>query len=126
MARRRSETLTDAELRVMDVLWDRSEATVADAVSALKVRGELAYNTVLTTLRILEKKGYVTHRQEGRAFVYIPAVDRKQAQRHAIRHLVSRLFDGSPEMLVLNVVKDENLDLTEIDRLRRMVDGSES
>lgn len=110
----------------MDVLWDRGEATVADAVEGVKSHGELAYNTVLTTLRILEKKGYVTHRQEGRAYVYLPRVDRKQAQSRAIRHLVSRLFDGSPEMLVLNVVKEENISLAEIEQLRRSIDGDES
>jgi predicted transcriptional regulator len=124
MPRKPSETLTDAELRVMEVLWERGEATVADAVEAL---GDLrlAYSTVLTTLRILEKKGYATHRQEGRAFVYAPVVDRKEARRSVIRHILSRFFDDSPELLVLNVLEQESVDMKEVQRLRRLVEAEE-
>jgi predicted transcriptional regulator len=125
MPRKPSETLTDAELRVMEVLWNRGEATVADAVDVLAEQTPLAYSSVLTTMRILEKKGYATHRQEGRAFVYAPVVDRKEARRSAIRHVLSRFFDNSPELLVLNVLEEKSLDAKEIQRLRRLVDASE-
>jgi predicted transcriptional regulator len=125
MPRKPSETLTDAELRVMEVLWERGEATVADAVEALAARTPLAYSSVLTTLRILEKKGYAVHRQEGRAFIYAPIVDRKEARRSVIRHVLSRFFDNSPELLVLNVLEQESIDMKEIQRLRRLVDAAE-
>ena len=125
MPRKPSKILTDAELRVMEVLWDRGESTVADAVAVLAGRDPLAYSTVLTTLRILEKKGYVEHRQEGRAFVYAPVVDQRAARGSAIKHLMSRFFEGSPELLVLNILEQERVDVAEIERLRRLVDEAE-
>ena len=124
MARKKSPTLTEAELRLMEVVWERGEATVADVVAALEQREGLAYSTVLTTMRILEQKGYVTHRQEGRAFVYRPVVDRKEARRSAVKHLLSRFFDDSPELLVLNIIDEERIDMAELGRLRKLVDAS--
>jgi predicted transcriptional regulator len=122
--RKTSPVLTDAELRIMDVLWDVGEATVADTVKALAKRKALAYNSVLTTMRILEKKGYVAHRQEGRAFVYRPVVDRQAVRRSTIKHVLSRLFDDSPELLVLNVLETEGVDMTEVERLKQLLDES--
>ena len=81
MARKQSPTLTDAELRPMEVLWQRGSATVAEVVEALPERLGLSYSTVLTTLRILEQKGYVRHTKEGQAYVYHPVVNRSQAQK---------------------------------------------
>ena len=123
MARKKSPTLTEAELRLMEVVWERGEATVADVVAALEQREGLAYSTVLTTMRILEQKGYLAHRQEGRAFVYRALVDRSQARRSAVRHLLASFFDGSPEQLVLNVIDEEKLDMAELERLSRIVDA---
>ena len=125
MARKKSPTLTEAELRLMEVVWERGEATVADVVAALEQREGLAYSTVLTTMRILEQKGYLAHRQEGRAFVYRALVDRSQARRSAVRHLLASFFDGSPEQLVLNVIDEEKLDMAELERLRRIVDAGD-
>ena len=125
MARKKSPTLTEAEHRLMDVLWRKGEATVADVVAALPKRSAVAYSTVLTTLRILEEKGYVRHRQEGRAFVYAPVVDRGAARRKAVEQLVRRFFDNSPELLVLNVIEQERIDLDELKRLKRLVDEAE-
>jgi predicted transcriptional regulator len=121
--RKKSPTLTEAELKLMEILWQRGEATVADVVKAIPKREALHYSTVLTTMRILEQKGYVAHRQEGRAFVYTPLVDRGAARRSAVKHLLRRFFDDSPELLVLNVIDEERLDLAEIERLRKVVDG---
>jgi predicted transcriptional regulator len=123
VARKKSPTLTEAELRLMEVVWERGEATVADVVAALEQREGLAYSTVLTTMRILEQKGYLAHRQEGRAFVYRALVDRSQARRSAVRHLLASFFDGSPEQLVLNVIDEEKLDMAELERLSRIVDA---
>jgi len=104
----------------MAVLWDRTSATVSDVVAALKPKG--TYSTVQTMLRILEQKGYVTHRKEGRAFVYQPVVDQKQARRRALSHLTSRLFNNSPSLLVLNVLEDERIDPGELERLKKIIE----
>src|SRR5439155_21911115 len=107
MPRPTSSTLTDGELKLMRVLWDRGEATVGDVVGALKEKPKPAYNTVLTLLRILERKGYVTHRKNGRAFVFLPTVDRSHARKSALATFVNRFFDGSLGLLVLNLLEDE-------------------
>lgn len=122
MPRPPSPTLTDAEARLMTVLWDRQRATVADVVAALGKRA-VSYSTVQTLLRILETKGYVAHEKSGRAFVYRPVIDQKQARRRALSHLVSRLFNNSPSLLVTNVLEDEQIDPAEIARLKSMLEG---
>ena len=111
MARKKSPHLTEAELRLMDVVWDRGAATVSEVAEALPKDLGLAYNTVLTTLRILEDKGYLRHtkRDDARAFVYQAVVGRNEAGRNAVRYLVSRFFRNSPELLVLNLLEDEEL-----------------
>ena len=121
MARRRSPTLTDAESRVMSVLWQRETATVGDVVAALRQDRVVTYSTVQTILRILETKGYVTHEKVARAFVYRPAVDERQARQRALKHLAARLFNGSPSLLVLNVLEDEAIDRTELRRLKKLI-----
>jgi len=122
MARTPSPALTDAEARVMTVLWRVKQATVADVVDALGRKRRVSYSTVQTILRILEAKGYVAHEKDARAFVYRPIVDARQARRRALRHLVGRLFDNSPSLLVLNVLEDEDLDPEELQRLKDLID----
>jgi BlaI family transcriptional regulator, penicillinase repressor len=125
LARKRSTTLTEAELRLMDVLWEKGAATVGDVVEALPETASLAYSTVLTTLRILEQKGYVRHSKEGRAFVYHPLIDRGEARRNILQYVLNRFFDNSPELLVLNVLKEEKIDAGEMKRLKKMIEESE-
>jgi BlaI family transcriptional regulator, penicillinase repressor len=122
MARHRSPALTDAEARVMSVLWRRQSSTVGDVVDVLKKKQVVSYSTVQTILRILEAKGYVTHEKVARAFVYRPVVDERQARRRALKHLVARLFDGSPSLLVLNVLEDEQIDPAELKQLKKLID----
>jgi len=122
MARKRSPALTDAEARIMAVLWRRDSATVADVVRTLSTKRPVTYSTVQTLLRILETKGYVAHEKIARAFLYRPLVDERQARRRALRHLVSRLFEGSPSLLVLNVLDDEELDPAELQRVKRLIE----
>jgi len=122
MARKQSPTLTEAELPIMDILWEKGSAGVTDVVAGLS-NSAVVYNTVLTTLRILERKGYVRHTKEGRAFVYHPVVERGEASRKAVQNLVKRFFQNSPELLILNVLEDEQLDEAEIGRLKRMIAG---
>jgi predicted transcriptional regulator len=121
MARTKSPALTDAEARVMAVLWERRTATVAEVVAALK-KHPVTYSTVQTILRILETKGYVAHQKVDRAFVYRAVVNQAQARRRALRHLVGRLFDGSPTLLVSNVLADETIDRDELRRLKELIE----
>ena len=121
MARKRSPALTDAEANVMAVIWQRQAATVGDVVAALHKGRAAAYSTVQTILRILETKGYVTHEKVARAFVYRPLVDERQARRRALRHLVTRLFNGSPSLLIVNVLEDEEIDPAELTRLKNLI-----
>ena len=124
MARKRSPALTDAEARVMSVLWQRQTATVGDVVAALQKGRAVTYSTIQTILRILETKGYVTHEKVARAFVYQPAVDARQARQRALRHLVARLFNGSPSLLILNVLEDEEIDAAELKRLKKLIEDA--
>lgn len=123
MPRKKSLGLTEAELRVMDIVWDKGTATVAEVAAAIQGEPSLAYNTVLTTLRILEQKGYVRHTKahEGRAFLYRAVVDRKQASRNAVRHVVRRFFANSPELLVLNLIDDGDLSEQELRKIRNLL-----
>ncbi len=98
---------------------------MGEVAEALQQDPPLAYSTVLTTLRILENKGYLRHKKEGRAFVYQPAIDREQATRGAIRHLLSRFFDNSPELLVANLLRDERITRKEINRLKKLISEHE-
>jgi predicted transcriptional regulator len=122
---RKSPTLTEAELRLMEVLWEKNSATVQQILEVLPEKEPLAYNSVLTTIRILEKKGYVKHVKDGRAFVYSPLVERKDATRSEVSRLVNRFFGNSHELLVLNILEDQGVDEAEIKRLRKMLEGVE-
>jgi predicted transcriptional regulator len=124
LARSKSATLTEAELRIMHVLWDRQSATVHEVLDALPVKPALAYNSILTIIRILEKKGYVKHVKDKRAHVYIPQVDRKDATRFEVRNLVSRFFGNSHEQLLLNVLEESSIDAEELSRLRQLLERS--
>jgi BlaI family transcriptional regulator, penicillinase repressor len=118
---RQSPTLTEAELRIMDVLWQKGSATVQEVLDALPSKPALAYNSVLTTIRILEKKGYLKHVKDGRAHIYLPVVGRKDASRSEIRHLIRRFFGDSHQELVLNMVEAGDLDREELDRVKEML-----
>ena len=121
MPRKSARGLTDAELRLMEVLWEKGSGTVSDVGGALPKSAPLAYSSVLTTLRILETKGYLKHRQEGRAFVYQPVVGREEARENAVSHLVRRFFDGSRERLMLALFDGRGLNPRELERLRRLI-----
>ena len=125
MPPRKSETLTEAELRLMEVLWQKGSATVQQVLDALPQKPALAYNSVLTTIRILENKGYVEHTKDGRAHVYVPIMKRQEATRSEIRHLVTRLFKDSHELLVLNILEDQGIEAKELKRLRQLLQQRE-
>ena len=124
MARKKSPTLTDAELRLMDVIWQKRSASAADVLAALP-DSELAYTTVLNTLRILENKGYVRHTKDGKAFIYHPLIEREEASRTALQYIVSRFFGNSPRLLVSNLIEDEKLSKQDLQRLKQLIEESE-
>ena len=119
MPRKKSTTLTNAEHRIMEVVWAKGSATVAEVVEAL--RGKDAYTTILTLMRILKAKGFLASRTEGRAFVFFPRVDRKTAARRAAHQLLSKFFAGSPSELVLTFLREEELSPEELDAIKRRI-----
>ena len=124
MPRRQSETLTEAELPIMNVLWLKGYGTVQSILDSLSNEPPLAYNSVLTTIRVLERKGYVKHSKDGRAHVYAPLIAREDATRSEISHLVGRFFKNSHEQLILNILEDKGIETGELDRLREMLERS--
>jgi predicted transcriptional regulator len=121
MPPKRSITLTQAELRLMKVLWDRGDSTVADMVTATSAETELAYTSVLTTIRILETKGYVSHRQDGRAFLYGACIGELEASRSEVRHVLQRFFGNSRERLLLSLLGDDGISPEELRRLKEAI-----
>lgn len=121
MPPKRSNTLTEAELRLMKILWERGESAVADLVSGLADTTPLAYTSVLTTIRILEKKGYVRHRQEGRAFLYSPCVAENDAGRSEVRQLLQKFFGNSRERLLLSLLGDDDISPEELRKLKEAI-----
>jgi predicted transcriptional regulator len=121
MPRPKSLTMTDGELRLMRVLWEKGQATVGEVVEALKTGPKPAYNTVLTLLRIMERKGYVSHLKDGRAFVFLPQLDRADASRNALQTLVNRFFDGSPRLLMLNLLEETQLSPEALKQLKERI-----
>jgi predicted transcriptional regulator len=125
MPRSPSPVLTDGELRVMRVLWERGEANVGEVVDGMHEPPKPAYNTVLTMLRILERKGQVKHRKQGRAFVFRAVVDREGARHSALKYLVNRFFDDAPDLLVLNVLADKDTPADVLASLKKRIAESE-
>src|SRR6516225_11015537 len=119
MARKKTTTLTNAEHRIMEVVWARGSATVADVVDALE--GKDAYTTILTLMRILKAKGFLSSRKEGRAHVFTPRVDRDTAARKAVHQLLTKFFSGSPSELVLTFLREEELSPEELDALKQRI-----
>lgn len=125
MARKRSPNLTEGELRLMNVLWAKGSGTVTDVVNALPKKPAVAYSTVLTTLRILERKGYIRHEKDGRAFVYQPVVDRTEARRNVVSYVLDRFFGNSPEALVLNLMENHDIQAHDLERLKQRIAEAE-
>jgi predicted transcriptional regulator len=121
MPPKKSITLTEAELRLMKILWRRGESAITDLVADLPEGEALAYNSVLTTIRILEQKGYVDHRQEGRAFIYRACVAEQEASRSEVRHILNRFFGNSRERLLLSLLGDGEITAEELERLKEAI-----
>src|SRR5947209_19585557 len=119
MPRKKTTGLTNAEHRIMEVIWARGSATVAEVVEALN--GKDAYTTILTLMRILKAKGYLSTRKEGRAFKFAPKVDRDTAARKAVHQLLAKFFAGSPSELVLSFLREEELTPQELDAIKKKI-----
>jgi predicted transcriptional regulator len=119
MARRRAKTFTERELEIMRILWDKGEATVRDMQEALPPGRH--YNSVLTIVRVLERKGHIKHRQEGRGFVYRAAAPQEEARSKVLAHVIESVFGGSFESIVLNMVERGDLTLEQLDEIRNKV-----
>lgn len=113
-------SFTDRELDVMAVLWRNGSGTVAEVRDALD--DTFAYTTVLTVLRTLEDKGFVTHVAEGKAHRYVPAVTPDVAGQSALSRVLDKIFGGSPDLLLTQLVSDRNLDTDDLRRLRKLLD----
>ena len=116
--------LADREMDVMTVLWDRGSGTVAEVREGLA--DPLAYNTVLTVLRTLERKGVVGHVEAGQAYRYVPLVARASVQRSALQRLVDKLFAGAPERLLSHMVDERSLTVDDLDRLRAQIEAMDN
>jgi BlaI family transcriptional regulator, penicillinase repressor len=124
MARPVSPTLTDSERAILEVLWKKKEASVREVADELSKKKPVAYTTVLTMFKILDRKGLVSHRTEGRAFIYSPAISRSEARKHALENLLKQFFNGSPNVLAQHLLSEHDMDLAEIKALQEKVDAA--
>ncbi len=125
MGRTKEKLLTNLELKLMNIVWKLREARVKDVKNALPRRKPLAYSTVLTVMRILERKGFVRHETDNRTYVYYPIVSRDEVVQSMLRNMANRLFDGSAELLMVNVLQKEKLSLEELRRLKQLIAAKE-
>ena len=125
MARKPKQPLTKQELQIMKVIWELERATVQNVQKGLARKQKLAYTTVMTMMKILEDKGFLTHEAEGRAYVYRPTVPREHVERTMVGDLVDRLFDGAADRLVLNLIEDGDITTDELRRLRQLIEQKE-
>jgi len=114
-------TLTPHELDIMKLVWEREEATVRDVYEALRARRRIAYTSVLTMMNVLERKGHLRKRAEGRSFVYQAARPRGQVVRAMVREFVQRVFNGAAEPLLVHLLEDRRLTRAELEALQRRV-----
>lgn len=124
MSKQRNKRLTPVETVIMDCLWALGQATVRQVQRALEHVRPMAYNTVLTMMRILRDKGFLASRREGRMDVYRPLVTREQMGRRSLHEVMQRFFAGSPAALVSELIESGRLSDAEVEAIRREVDGT--
>lgn len=119
--RPKTPTLTEQELEIMKVIWERDQATVRDVYESLRERRKIAYTTVMTMMNILEQKKYLRKSAEDRAYIYRPAKPKKQVIKGMVREFVDRVFNGSAEPLLVHLIEDRKLSSKELDEITRMI-----
>lgn len=124
MARPASPTLTDSERRILEVLWKKKEASVREVADELSMKKPVAYTTVLTMFKVLDKKGLVHHRAEGRAFIYSAAISRSEARKQALENLLESFFNDSPSVLAQHLIEEHDIEADELKALRKRVDAA--
>lgn len=125
MARKKSTQLTDSEQAIMEVLWNRGEASVREITDALSEEKATAYTTVQTMCKILAEKGYAEFRKEGKAFIYSPLMSQKEARQGALTSLLNRFFGGSPEVLAQHLMSETDIELKDLEDLQRKIDKAD-
>jgi BlaI family transcriptional regulator, penicillinase repressor len=120
-----SATLTPQELELMKIVWQKGRVTVRDVFETLLERRKIAYTTVMTMMRVLERKGYVTAKRANRAFVYRPARPERQVLRSMVREFVDRVFNGSAQPLLVHLMEDRRLSPKELEELERLIREAE-
>ena len=122
--RTKSHVLTEQELEIMKVIWERRTATVRDVYEALLRRRKIAYTTVMTMMNILEEKGHLRKRAEEKAYIYRPAQPKAAVMRALLQDFVSRVFNGSAEPLLVQLVKDRHLSPQDVEQIARAIKES--
>jgi predicted transcriptional regulator len=120
---RAARLLTDVELELMNLLWSLEEGSVADVMEALPKERDLAYTSVSTILRILEQKGVLKSRKEGRTHIYIPTVKKSDYEKRALQHVVDNVFEGAPALLVKRLLGSGGLKEDELKEIRELLKG---
>ncbi|HTA67978.1 MAG TPA: BlaI/MecI/CopY family transcriptional regulator [Bryobacteraceae bacterium] len=119
--RPKTPTLTEQELEIMKIVWERERATVRDVYESLLERRKIAYTTVMTMMNILEQKKYLRKSAEDRAYIYRPTKPKKQVIKGMVREFVDRVFNGSAEPLLVHLIEDRKLTNKDLDELARMI-----
>jgi predicted transcriptional regulator len=119
--RPRQPGLTENELEIMQILWMKAPLKISDMLDLLKRSPKPAYTSLLTLVQTMEKKGYIKHQKEGKAFVYLPILQQKKFLVSEVKRIAKRLLGGSPGKLVLNLVENEQLSETEIKALKQLL-----
>ncbi len=125
MARKKSAVLTDNELRIMEIIWEKQKVSAKEIQKCWEADEAPAYTTILTFLKILEGKGYINHTEEGRTYIYSPVVSRNEAVDSDIKNVVKRFFGNSRKKLMLNILQNENLSEDEKAQLKKIINGGE-
>lgn len=125
MARNKSSQLTDGEQNIMEVLWDKGEASVRDITDALSKEKQTAYTTVQTLCKILAEKGYADYRKEGKAFIYMPLISQDEARESALKNMLNKFFGGSPKVLAQHLIQKSDIAAEDLEELQRKIDKSE-
>lgn len=126
MARPASLAPTETERRILEVLWKKKEASVREVADELSEKKPVAYTTVLTMFKVLDKKGLVTHRVEGRAFIYSAAISRSDARKQALENLLKQFFNGSPQVLAQHLISEHDMDPDDLKALQAKIDAAAS
>ena len=113
------QRLTDQELAIMNIVWERGQATVRDVYEVMLRERKIAYTTVMTTMKIMQQKGHLKKRSEGRAYVYSPTQPKSQVIRNLVTDFVGRVFQGSAEPLLLHLVQNQDLSAQDLEKARR-------